>query len=145
MRHPAHLRALAAHLDLTPADLEPVKWDTYGLPTYRDGTREYAVGTDRQADTAARRDIEESLWAFRASFLVDYIPGDLDPKHLERIQSDSCEGCNDLIRAMVGPRFSRLVSDAISCDGRGHFLSGYDGEEHEETVNGRTFYIYRIN
>jgi len=30
-------------------------------------------------------------------------------------------------------------------DGRGHSLASYDGEENEETVNGETFYIYRIN
>jgi hypothetical protein len=30
-------------------------------------------------------------------------------------------------------------------DGRGHSLSSYDGNENEETVNGQTFYIYRLN
>ena len=30
-------------------------------------------------------------------------------------------------------------------DGRGHFLSHYDGDECEETVNGTTYYIYRQN
>lgn len=28
-------------------------------------------------------------------------------------------------------------------DGRGHSLSRYDGHEHEEVVNGTTYYIYR--
>ncbi len=30
-------------------------------------------------------------------------------------------------------------------DGRGHTLSGYDGEEQEAEVDGETFYIYRTN
>ncbi len=30
-------------------------------------------------------------------------------------------------------------------DGRGHSLSGYDGNENEEEVGGETFYIYRLN
>jgi hypothetical protein len=30
-------------------------------------------------------------------------------------------------------------------DGRGHSLSSYDGNEYEEVVNGKTYYIYRIN
>ena len=30
-------------------------------------------------------------------------------------------------------------------DGRGHSLASYDGEEFEETIEGETFYIYRIN
>jgi hypothetical protein len=35
--------------------------------------------------------------------------------------------------------------DCIHSDGRGHILSGYDGEENEQTVDGETFYIYRVN
>jgi hypothetical protein len=30
-------------------------------------------------------------------------------------------------------------------DGRGHSLSSYDGNENEETANGTTYFIYRIN
>jgi hypothetical protein len=30
-------------------------------------------------------------------------------------------------------------------DGRGHVISRYDGAEHEETVYGVTYYIYRMN
>lgn len=30
-------------------------------------------------------------------------------------------------------------------DGRGHSLSSYDGEEYEETIEGETYYIYRVN
>lgn len=28
-------------------------------------------------------------------------------------------------------------------DGRGHCLANYDGNEHEETIDGETLYIYR--
>jgi hypothetical protein len=30
-------------------------------------------------------------------------------------------------------------------DGRGHSLSQFDGSENEQTVNGTTYYLYRIN
>ena len=30
-------------------------------------------------------------------------------------------------------------------DGRGHAISRYDGNEYEETVNGTTYFIYRID
>ena len=30
-------------------------------------------------------------------------------------------------------------------DGRGHSLATYDGNEYEETIQGETFYIYRLN
>ncbi len=38
-----------------------------------------------------------------------------------------------------------FVSQAISADGRGHFLNTYDGNENEQTIEGTTFYIYRMN
>lgn len=33
--------------------------------------------------------------------------------------------------------------DAILGDGRGHFLAGWDGIEHEETWDGETYFIYQ--
>lgn len=36
-----------------------------------------------------------------------------------------------------------FVEDAISSDGRGHFLSSWDGSEHEFTHGGRDWYAYR--
>ena len=35
--------------------------------------------------------------------------------------------------------------DIIGADGRGHFLSSYDGNENEITIDDETFYIYRLN
>lgn len=36
----------------------------------------------------------------------------------------------------------RYIEDYIE-SGRGSILSGYNGDEHEETVNGTTYYLYR--
>lgn len=36
-------------------------------------------------------------------------------------------------------------STAPCFDGRGHSLSSYDGEEHEEKIDGVWYYIYRVN
>ena len=36
-----------------------------------------------------------------------------------------------------------LAKDIVNNDGRGSIISGYDGEERVETVNGKTYYIYR--
>jgi hypothetical protein len=33
----------------------------------------------------------------------------------------------------------------VQNDGRGSIISGYDGREEEETINGTTYYIYRTN
>lgn len=40
--------------------------------------------------------------------------------------------------------FDTFAMDAIDTDGRGHFLSPYDGEEKEQEVNGKTAFIYRL-
>lgn len=49
---------------------------------------------------------------------------------------------------MEGPH--SFSESAIAADGRGHFLSSYDGEENEvsaEDIDGNpvTFYLYRTN
>jgi hypothetical protein len=38
-----------------------------------------------------------------------------------------------------------MVKDAISEDGRGHYVSSYDGIEDEQDYDGITYYIYRTN
>ena len=42
-----------------------------------------------------------------------------------------------------------FCKDAISADGRGHFLNGYDGNEYEQSFKYKgesyTFYLYRWN
>jgi hypothetical protein len=60
------------------------------------------------------------------------------------MQSKKCEGANDAILALIEKTDGGLdgfVEEAISADGRGHFLSSYDGNENHESG----FYIYRTN
>jgi hypothetical protein len=135
------VKALASYLECDASDIsEGYKW--YGeYTTLMVGSRqEYLVLTDREANRACRLYIEESLWAFNADFLIGYIPGDINPNYLRPLQ-EKCESANPLIRAMVGRRFTRLVEDAIRADGRGHFLSSYDGNEDEQDG----YFIYRLN
>ena len=61
---------------------------------------------------------------------------------VEGFQSAKYDDANDTILALIDD-FDEFVSDAISADGRGRFLSYYDGEENEEVVNGETYFIYR--
>ena len=98
---------------------------------------EYLVLTDEEADEQARADIECSLWAFNAEFILDCCGLDSDPnvaKSLRKMQEVSCEGCNDFIRALVDGTcgIEEFAEQAILADGRGHFLSSYDGEEEEQ-------------
>lgn len=108
-------------------------------------SNDYLVLTDDEADEKAKEDILESLWAFNASFIAYHT--DLDEEVIQAIQDNGkCESNNGTIHNLIKKLgdLDDFVSDAISEDGRGHFMSSYDGNENEETVNGTTFYIYRL-
>lgn len=134
------LAVLAAYLEVDPEDLEEQEWGHYGLSLFADTVHEWAIGTDEEANAACLAYCEETLWAFKASFLLGYMTAGLREKDIETIQ-ERCEDANPAIRALVGESLSWLVRDAIGADGRGHFLSSYDGNE----IEAQGFYIYRIN
>ncbi len=111
--------------------------------------QDYLVLTDEEADAKAREEIESLLWAFNAKFVAYYVPGyaEWDMKQtdafiacLQAMQEKLCEDANCIIAGFVGDKIDRFVSDAIIADGRGHFLSHYDGEENEEGE----YFIYRV-
>lgn len=144
-------RALAYHLQLKEEEMEDINQDTEDQ--FSIGTAEYLVLTDKEADAHAREDIEQTLWAFKPSFILQHCSTydrmsdweyESAQKALEKIQGYFCEGVNELIRAMIED-MDEFVEDAICADGRGHFISMYDGKENEEEVNGKTYYIYRTN
>ena len=119
-------------------EVEPYDEDSYN--------NDYFVLTDEEADEKAKEYILDSLWAFNASFIAYHT--DLDEEVIQAIHDNGkCESNNDTIHNLIKKLgdLDDFVSDAISADGRGHFLSSYDGNENEETVNGTTFYIYRQN
>ena len=109
---------------------------------------EYVVLTDEEADNEAENSIRESLWAFNADFILEHTAaykhtsGEQDRDiilALQKMQETLCETANELVYALIED-YEQFVDDAIEADGRGHFLSMYDGEENEQ--NG--FYIYRM-
>lgn len=153
----AQVRALCSFLDCQPDDLSLESYDHYGLSRYSYGQQEYAIGEDSECDTACEKYCEDSAWAFNADFIISQcgLPLEMVPA-IRAMQEKQCEGANDAIVALVekcGNGFSGSHSfseAAISADGRGHFLSGYDGEENEESGgdsdgNSVDFYIYRLN
>jgi hypothetical protein len=72
------------------------------------------------------------------------IEGEDFVKALKKVQENYSEDANDLVLALIesDSNLGFFVRSAIQADGRGHFLSGYDGEEIE-TKGG--MYIYRTN
>lgn len=177
------VQALATFLEMDdPDDIEETSWDTFEAEG-----GEYMVLTDTEADDAARRYIEDSIWAFTDWFLLQYMDeetilnhlgysdqdirdsadpdDDEDPYHEGSISDDpeewfyvfmgmtiedwlsdqqnQAEGANDTLGGIIESqgRMGEFVDEAVSTDGRGHFLSSYDGEENEEG----DFFIYRVN
>lgn len=107
----------------------------YGRSTYR-------VLTDKEADETAGKAIEDSLWAFNAQFLA--YESDLPIDVFQALQH-KCEGANDIFRKLIDTTcgIDQIVNQAIAADGRGHFLSSYDGEENEQRVGDEWFFIYQ--
>ncbi len=101
----------------------------YGLVIHDVGNREYAVGTEEQATAACREYIRETLWAFRPGFVERYTPDGVDAEVIACLVDHKCEAANEAVARLIGDRLGDFLDDAIKSDGRGHFLSGYDGEE----------------
>jgi len=111
---------------------------------------DYLVLDENEAQEKAREHILDSVWAFNYNFLCSHSKAinAMQEKTFKLIQ-EVCESSNESILAMIDD-VDHFVEDAICCDGRGHFLAGYDGNEDEVTfdIDGGddyTFYIYRCN
>jgi hypothetical protein len=106
----------------------------------------YLILTDKEADKAVKEYIKDSVWAFSSAFLSRLTGLNIDV--FEAIQSNNkCEDDNEVILKLVN-KFSslnKLTKEAISADGRGHFLSSYDGHETEIMIRGKMFFVYKIN
>lgn len=134
------IAALAKHLGCDIEDISPCGYDDC---TFEACGGEYLVLTDDEADERATQEIKESLWAFRAKFIASHSTNgwsDECIKSLEKMQGELCEDANPIIEALIKD-LDHFISDAISADGRGHFISRYDGKENEEG----DFFIYRTN
>ena len=132
------LEALAKYLEIDVEDINETNWGTLEA----DGS-EFLVLTDEEADAKAYEEIEESLWAFNADFIIDMCGFSGGEKSLIAMQRESCEDCNEFIKAMIKGTcgLNSFVEAAIETDGRGHFISMYDGEE----VGQDEYFIYRVN
>jgi hypothetical protein len=133
-REPEEVVAVVAGYDIDDVS------EGYGEGVYEVGSEEWLCVTDDEADELVEDAVRESLWAFKPSFLLDYLPDGMTEEALGAIQG-LYEDANDPLLAMIGGDVSELAADAVGLDGRGHFLSGYDGEEREY---GKWF-LYRVN
>lgn len=130
------VQALAQWLEVNETDIE-VNNDEYILPN----GEEYLVLTDEEADQVVLDYIKDMLWAFNTDFLASYTG--LHKAVFEAL-AEGYESSNEAILALINNAgdIEEFVQEAIDADGRGHFLSPYDGEEIE-LENG--YYAYRVN
>ena len=135
------LCCIAKLFDVENGDHDDADGYTVAYGNTVDGPRgEYLVLDDDEADAACKEYIEQSLLAFCPSFLGSETG--IDQIVFEAL-NDKCAGANDAVRSIINGScgIDSFVESAISADGRGHFLSGYDSAENE--VAG--YYIYRQN
>ena len=135
----ARVAALAKFLGI---DTDEVEESTYGDNQFDAEGAEYLVLTDSEADEAVTERIREDLWTFNPSFLAGETGIDQDV-YDAIANNGKCESNNDAIYSLVKSTcgLDSLVSEAVAADGRGHFMSSYDGEENEEGE----YFIYRTN
>lgn len=132
---------LAKHLKLSVDEIDDIQFmeDESGNEPeeFTWGEDSYLVLTDEEASEKCEEYIKDNLWSFKATFLQEYVS--LDKKSLNNIL-ELCENANPIIEKLIGEKLDEFVESAIKYDGRGHFLSPYDGEEHEEDE----YFIYKL-
>lgn len=134
--------ALASFLNI---DKEEIKYDKPGF-TCNEG--DYYVFTDEEADEYVKNYIIESIWAFEATFIAkecDLSDFDNAVKGIRSMQESCNDSCNVILLALIEKTcgIEEFINDAINADGRGHFISSYDGEENE--LEDEELFVYRYN
>lgn len=101
-------------------DVATISEARYGCDSYECESEpgEYLVLTDEEADAAW----DASLESYIDDVILDEFP----------------EGYHNYFDREAWKRDAKH-------DGRGHSLSSYDGDEHEEKIDGVWYYIYRTN
>ncbi|AXQ67688.1 hypothetical protein KIOSHI_267 [Bacillus phage Kioshi] len=62
-------------------------------------------------------------------------------KSIQHAQENLCESANGLIQALTD--WKALILRGAEIDGNGHFISPYDGEEHEIKFEGLDLLVYK--
>ena len=131
-------------LDELKALVEKSEYTEYGLPVIEYDGCEYLIALDEEeAFTGCKEYIEGSAWAFNAGFLAQETNMPIEIFELYQ-EKGICDSANDMCLACIeySCGLDAFVESAIHWDGRGHFLSCWDGKELELDCGA---YAYRIN
>jgi len=127
-------------------DVECLTYDHYGLKVFSNGAEEYAIGSDEEANEAIKQYMQDSVWSFRPEFIASHTKAGSTNGMIKAITAlqESCEDCNEDVKILIED-MEDFISDAVSADGRGMFLSPYDSEEQEIVIDGEYYFAYRLN
>lgn len=131
-RNTENIEALKKHTNCKYSDITKE-----GKTIYYIGNKEYLVLNDKEAQTRCEEDIKQSIWAFNSSFLSFHTG--INEDIIKSVQ-EHCEGSNNMLLNSI-ENIEKFINEAISLHGRGHFISYYDGHEHEQD----DLFIYRLN
>lgn len=142
-------KAVALCEFLNRGDITENDFSSYDENLFETDEGDYLVLTDEQADEKTEEYIQESLWAFNIDFLRGFLPDSVqdEAETILKPLQEKCENENDAVKGLINWEQNKkeIVEEAIRWDGRGHFLSSYDGNEHEIKINDEWVYIYRVN
>jgi hypothetical protein len=133
------VRALAKHLG---CGLDNISEARYSENAFDAEGHEWKVLTDEEADEATLEYCKESAWAFNPDFIIEHSKLPYEAREMVEAFQEKCERANETILALI-ENLEEFASDAASADGRGHFLSSYDGEENEESIDGTMYFLYK--
>lgn len=131
------VNALAQYLEVEASDIEKMEGQEYhGLNFYEVNGEEWLVGIEEEADAAARSKAKDDAWATNPEFIARGTG--IDEGAIRAIQTSMYENASEPIRKIIDATWDggedAFADELIEEDGRGHLLSGYDGEEQEQFV-----------
>ena len=123
--------------------LECVEYDHYGLPVIEIDGDEYAVGSPEEAKRAVVEYCRDNIQHFTPEFLSDN--SKFSALLFKKLQESGVFD-SDVYLELIDD-IESFAEEAEAVDGRGHFLSLYDGEEIEvcDDEGIIVYYLYRIN
>ena len=131
------INTLAKYLNMNADEIKTDDSDSFYINTGDLSNLEYFVLTDEEADQKAKEYIKQTIWAFESSFISSHTG--IDEDIIKSVQ-EHCESINEMLLRNIKD-IQKFINEAIATDGRGHFISTYDGHEQQEGE----LYIYRMN
>lgn len=132
-------------LDMAASRMEDMPEEDIVREANLEDDEEYQAAVEADDTEAMARIIDEAKERVEES-MIENVENALEDPIQYFVHDEGLFSIEDLFKQnFISIDVDEAVQDAIDTDGRGRFLSGYDGEENEEEVNGTMYFIYRTN